>query len=486
MKIKLHDWFITLALFTGINQGTAQNYNLEVITGLGTYGIVTVEPGDHTCSSDCTWSYPSGTTLTLLPSAPAGKTFLGWETCNGSFLTANPVYSLTLNSSQCLQAYFTTSSGSYTLTVYKGVSGLTNGSITGTAGFLCASNVNTASQSYASGTVVTLTNNPASGWTFSYWETNGVIVNNSSPLKVTMNGDLIVQAIFVHSNIPPVVSITTPTNNTSFFVCSKTMVSVTASDVDGSVTNVLLFLNSTLVAQSASSPLKYSITNEALLATNILLAEAFDNQGAGTTSTPATFTVSSPSTNQLRVLGIVPTNAFEFCLCGVTDRVYAVQTSTNLLNHWNAWETVTNSSWGVVPVIDRSISNSPIRFYRAGLATDLSLFSSSLVTNVTAGTTITPSITITNESCSAISINTASFHVGFYFANILFSNVPPLVETSVAGCVANGTVAINPNIGIPQTSPGTYYLWFDINDENEVPECNLNNNGPYYWTLTVQ
>jgi len=34
MKIKLHDCFITLALFAGINQGTAQNYNLEVITGL--------------------------------------------------------------------------------------------------------------------------------------------------------------------------------------------------------------------------------------------------------------------------------------------------------------------------------------------------------------------------------------------------------------------------------------------------------------------
>ena len=97
-----------------------QNYSLEVYTGLGTYGIVTAQPGNHTCSSICTWSYPAGTSITLLLTAPAGKAFLAWETCNESFLSSSPIYSLTLNAGQCVQAYFTASSGPYALTVYKG------------------------------------------------------------------------------------------------------------------------------------------------------------------------------------------------------------------------------------------------------------------------------------------------------------------------------------------------------------------------------
>jgi hypothetical protein len=34
-------------------------------------------------------------------------------------------------------------------------------------------------------------------------------------------------------------------------------------------------------------------------------------------------------------------------------------------------------------------------------------------------------------------------------------------------------------------APGTYYLGYKIDDENEVSECNDNNNGIFYWTVTV-
>jgi hypothetical protein len=33
---------------------------------------------------------------------------------------------------------------------------------------------------------------------------------------------------------------------------------------------------------------------------------------------------------------------------------------------------------------------------------------------------------------------------------------------------------------------GTYYLGFNINDEAEVPECNLDNNGIWWWVLATQ
>lgn len=105
------------------------------------------------------------------------------------------------------------------------------------------------------------------------------------------------------------------------------------------------------------------------------------------------------------------------------------------------------------------------------------------------GDTITTSLTITNGSCTGGSANAGTFHVGFYGLSTTtsFTGLTPFYELQVNGCTANGTVSTNLNITINSTTtPGTYYLGYKINDENEVSECNSGNNGIYYWTLTVQ
>ena len=111
------------------------------------------------------------------------------------------------------------------------------------------------------------------------------------------------------------------------------------------------------------------------------------------------------------------------------------------------------------------------------------------MTNTTphAGDVVTASITITNQSCSGGSANAGAFHVGFYWSSdSTFSGVTPFYEAPIGSCPANGTVPLNQNITIStQNSPGTYYLGYKINDESEVSECNANNNGIYYWTITV-
>src|SRR5205823_3918743 len=64
--------------------------------------------------------------------------------------------------------------------------------------------------------------------------------------------------------------------------------------------------------------------------------------------------------------------------------------------------------------------------------------------------------------------------------------ISPFHEASVAGCSANSTVALDQNITIsPGNAPGTYYLGYKIDDQAEVAECNENNNGIFYWTVTV-
>jgi len=104
-----------------------------------------------------------------------------------------------------------------------------------------------------------------------------------------------------------------------------------------------------------------------------------------------------------------------------------------------------------------------------------------------AGNVVTTTITITNQSCSGGSANAGAFHVGFYWStSSSFSGISPFNEASVTGCAANGTVSLTNNITIGAGNvPGTYYLGYKINDENEVSECNGGNNGIYYWTVTV-
>ena len=103
------------------------------------------------------------------------------------------------------------------------------------------------------------------------------------------------------------------------------------------------------------------------------------------------------------------------------------------------------------------------------------------------GDTIIPSITITNEPCSGANANAGAFHVGFYWSTTSsFSGVSPFGEAPIDGCAANGTITLNQRIyRFAATVPGTYYLGYKINDENEVAECNTNNNGIFYWTITV-
>jgi hypothetical protein len=104
------------------------------------------------------------------------------------------------------------------------------------------------------------------------------------------------------------------------------------------------------------------------------------------------------------------------------------------------------------------------------------------------GDTVSTSITITNGSCTGGSADAGTFHIGYYFSSSSsFSGATPFYEQQINGCAANTAVSTNLNITINSaTTPGTYYLGYKINDENEVSECNSGNNGIFYWTLSVQ
>lgn len=164
-------------------------------------------------------------------------------------------------------------------------------------------------------------------------------------------------------NQSPRVSLVEPTNGIAFWPCTRVPFYATAYDTDGYVSKIELFLGSAKIGEHAGGKFAYVWTNETMVGRFSAVAKATDNFGATAFSAPVDFTVELPPKDQLIALGVWPTNAFEFCLCGLTDRVYFVQTSTNLLN-WTPWQTVTNRS-GVTPMVDPSIGPSAKRFYRA-------------------------------------------------------------------------------------------------------------------------
>jgi len=96
-------------------------------------------------------------------------------------------------------------------------------------------------------------------------------------------------------NQPPVVSLTSPVNNSTYTAPANITLAATATDPDGSVASVRFYRGSTLLATDTASPYEYTWINVSS-GTYQLRAVAQDNQGATSTSTVVTVTVLSSST----------------------------------------------------------------------------------------------------------------------------------------------------------------------------------------------
>jgi len=94
-------------------------------------------------------------------------------------------------------------------------------------------------------------------------------------------------------NAPPSVQLTSPGNNTNYFAPASVSLAATASDVDGTVTQVAFYAGSTLLGVDTSSPYTFSWT-AAQAGDYSLTAVATDDDGATTTSAAVTIHVAQP------------------------------------------------------------------------------------------------------------------------------------------------------------------------------------------------
>ena len=166
-------------------------YALQVTKGGSGSGTVVSSPAGISCGTDCTETYASGTQVTLTAQPGKGVAFGGWSgDCTGTGLTCT----VTMSAARSVTATFGSGGStppqpsSYTLTVTRDGSGSV---VSSPAGISCGTD---CTESYASGTQVTLTARAGKGTVFVGW--SGACAGTAATCVVTMNAAKGVTAAF--------------------------------------------------------------------------------------------------------------------------------------------------------------------------------------------------------------------------------------------------------------------------------------------------
>jgi plastocyanin len=163
-------------------------------------------------------------------------------------------------------------------------------------------------------------------------------------------------------NVPPTISITNPVSGTIFIAPANLTVQASASDSDGTVTNVQFRIGSTVLTNKAAAPFS-AVTNNLPAGSYTLSAIASDNNGVKSTNavaisvvTPLPLAINAPQLSSA---------SFQFSFAANIGLSYVVQWSTNLTSpNWIPIFTSTAASNPVV-FVDNHATNSP-GFYRVG------------------------------------------------------------------------------------------------------------------------
>jgi uncharacterized repeat protein (TIGR02543 family) len=178
---------LTITLTCTSSNNSAEVNALQIVAGGSPqqyYLTTAVSPSGAGSISPASGWYNSGSYVTITASPASGYQFSGWTGVDSSNGTTGYV---TMNGNRSVTANFTPTSTYYTLTT--GVSPSGGGSVSPSCSGGC---------SYSSGSQVTVTATPASGYQFSGF--TGSVNSSSNPLTVTMNNAMTVTANFTQTS----------------------------------------------------------------------------------------------------------------------------------------------------------------------------------------------------------------------------------------------------------------------------------------------
>ena len=100
-------------------------------------------------------------------------------------------------------------------------------------------------------------------------------------------------AISVVNNIPPTAAITSPNSSATYTAPQPVTIDATATDIDGTVTQVEFFVNNVSVGVDATSPYQFVWTS--VIGAASLTVKSTDNRGAITTSAAVALSIADPN-----------------------------------------------------------------------------------------------------------------------------------------------------------------------------------------------
>lgn len=180
--------YLLTVIPSGPGSGTTESAPAGIINCASTAGVA---------GGDCTESLPAGTIVTLTATAASGHTFAGWSGggCTGTAASCT----VSLTSDQTVTPTFNPP-GYKALTIAP--KGTGSASITG-SGITCKMTLGTVSgdctESFTTGTAVTLTAASSGGSTFTGWSGGGCS-GTATTCTVTMASDLTVTATYTAPN----------------------------------------------------------------------------------------------------------------------------------------------------------------------------------------------------------------------------------------------------------------------------------------------
>jgi CubicO group peptidase (beta-lactamase class C family) len=131
----------------------------------------------------------------------------------------------------------------------------------------------------------------------------------SDALFTSLNATVVSATVETPSNAPPTAQITSPQAGASFPAPGPVAISATASDPDGSVTQVAFYANGALIGSDTDSPYALSWTSVAP-GSYSLTARSTDNGGATTTSSPVSIILTGNAAPTVSITSPAPGASF--------------------------------------------------------------------------------------------------------------------------------------------------------------------------------
>jgi len=218
---------------------------------------------------------------------------------------------------------------------------------------------------------------------------NGGASTTSSTVTFTVGGG---------GNPAPTVSLTSPTANQAFASGAAVPLAATATDSNGTITNVVFRVDGNVVNTDTSSPYSFSATGLAN-GTHSATATATDNGGASTTSTPVSFTIGGGG-NPAPTVSLTSPTANQSFASGAAVPLAATASDSN--------GTITNVVFRVDGSVVNTDTSSPYSFSATGVANGTHTATATATDNGGASTTSTAvSFVVGNSGSTVWRVNTA-------------------------------------------------------------------------------